>query len=105
MQVNYLGHWLLVHNLMDHQRKLRRQQKHKLTGREEAGESKEGTRVLFFSSVTHVAGSLNFSEASPFMRAGCVFCSGCRILVCERAFTSQRVEEHTTEAPSGSGGA
>lgn len=63
LQVNYLGHWLLVHNLMDHQRKLRKQQKH--TGREEGGRSSEGTRVLFFSSVTHLAGSLNFSEAFP----------------------------------------
>lgn len=48
---------------MDHQRKLRKQQKH--TGREEGGRSSEGTRVLFFSSVTHLAGSLNFSEAFP----------------------------------------
>lgn len=43
LQVNYLGHWLLVSRLMAEQRRLFRQ-------------SADGTRVIFLSSVTHRAG-------------------------------------------------
>eukprot|EP00884_Botryococcus_braunii_P008599 jgi/Botrbrau1/17740/Bobra.0127s0005.1 len=58
-QVNYLGHWLLAHNLMAHQRDLFKEGQESV---DEQDGGREGTRVVFFSSVTHLAGSLNFDD-------------------------------------------
>eukprot|EP00884_Botryococcus_braunii_P005989 jgi/Botrbrau1/15391/Bobra.43_2s0019.1 len=60
-QVNYLGHWLLAHNVLIQQRKLRdlTPPAHKL---KENGGNGEGTRVLFLSSLAHLAGLLNIGQ-------------------------------------------
>jgi NAD(P)-dependent dehydrogenase (short-subunit alcohol dehydrogenase family) len=43
LQVNYLGHWLLVNQLMEEQRR-------------RFSNAGQGTRIIFLSSVTHRAG-------------------------------------------------
>jgi NAD(P)-dependent dehydrogenase (short-subunit alcohol dehydrogenase family) len=50
--VNYLGHWLLAHELLGHAR----------SQGKSSDDAKEGTRVIFLSSTTHRAGRLDFSD-------------------------------------------
>ena len=55
-QVNYLGHWLLARGLVAEQR---RRRQHARKGRAWAA---PGMRVLFLSSLAHLAGELNWDD-------------------------------------------
>ena len=67
LQVNFLGHWLLAHELLSRQRSRRdgASRTHEgglpCDGARQPGDE-TGTRVIFLSSVTHRAGKLDFSD-------------------------------------------
>ena len=55
-QVNYLGHWLLARGLVAEQRRRRRH------ARKDRAWAAPGMRVLFLSSLAHLAGELNWDD-------------------------------------------
>ena len=55
-QVNYLGHWLLARGLVAEQRRRRRH------ARKDNARAAPGMRILFLSSLAHLAGELNFDD-------------------------------------------
>lgn len=76
-QVNYLGHWLLAHELFSHQRSRFQSSSKSLSCSDRAHRGAEsrseqansvnekdenGTRLIFLSSMTHRAGKLEFSD-------------------------------------------
>lgn len=67
-QVNYLGHWLIAHDVLIHQRQLREVES--LRPKNGHG-ARQGTRVVFLSSLAHVAGLLKFGECGPRLQAVC----------------------------------
>ena len=71
LQVNYLGHWLLTHQLLTGQSQLHsRSKKHLSTadqhqeqqGVPEVGRDRHGTRIVMLSSMTHNAGRIKFDD-------------------------------------------
>ena len=61
---NYLGHWLIANRLVMHRREWRRQQRrrHEQQQQTPGGLAARATRTIFFSSMTHWAGTLDFSD-------------------------------------------
>ena len=55
-QVNYLGHWLLARGLVAEQRRRRHH------ARKDRAWAAPGMRVLFLSSLAHLAGELNWDD-------------------------------------------
>lgn len=68
MQVNFLSHWLLAHELLSEQRKRRAKQAKKgkvlssSSGSSDCSCGLEGTRLVMLSSLTHHAGPLNWED-------------------------------------------
>ena len=54
LQGNYLGHWLLAHNILEHQ----------LT----AAQQQHSLRVVFLSSCTHSGAKLDFADVGGLQR-------------------------------------
>lgn len=78
LQVNFLGHWLLTHQLLSHQRHMRRRQHNHHNHRNglDPVQPPPGTRVVILSSLTHPAGVVQWKDKqserrySPFTSYG-----------------------------------